>query len=641
MWSAFLHPTRQPAWESAAASVYLRLFEERAPFERQQMYVKLWTRLAGGLVGLVSGSSGAPAHACALAVLKAPGAFQALADRPSPALALLAIRAARRALADNPSDAFAALALGHAYITLGAVSGDAEQGGTHAPLPLLRHVQTVAVLNRALILQPELEAAHAALAELYGRREYFDAALTHLQSQVRLAQSGPRPGEDHRAFATRLAGLERSAEELEKLVQDRRHQYTVQGGLPGAGTDPLSRALLALRLGLPGKALETLERSQVEVFGSAGARLQLELLLMLGRAGEARDKLLDEQMQANGYKLGRFQLPVIDSARRGHAYSLPAYEWLCLCESAANGDYDRAEELLAAMGERLRVEETRMNLPRLRAALAETVLTEVGLGSSPTVLSRTVKWLRVGLCAMYAPAAQLPDERADLKTVAGLLALERGLPEAQKLSRNFVALPVAEVYAGRLNARTHADRLIGFALPARSVIIAWGGGRASRPRGQPSFPPLACCRGKSMAQPGKHFSESSGTPTSSAGSARVPDQHQLDFEIAFFSGILDYSPDYVDVLRILGSLLTLKGRFAEGLKLDRRLVRLRPDDALAHYNLACSFALLKRPEQSLATLRRAVELGYRDFRFMREDRDLEIIRDDPRFRQLLREYEIS
>jgi tetratricopeptide (TPR) repeat protein len=121
----------------------------------------------------------------------------------------------------------------------------------------------------------------------------------------------------------------------------------------------------------------------------------------------------------------------------------------------------------------------------------------------------------------------------------------------------------------------------------------------------------------------------------------VPDQNQLDFEIAFFSGILEYRPDYVDVLRILGSLLTLKGRFAEGLKIDRRLVRLRPDDALAHYNLACSYALLKRPEQSLATLRRAVELGYRDFRYMREDHDLATIHHDPRFRQLLHEYENS
>jgi tetratricopeptide (TPR) repeat protein len=142
-----------------------------------------------------------------------------------------------------------------------------------------------------------------------------------------------------------------------------------------------------------------------------------------------------------------------------------------------------------------------------------------------------------------------------------------------------------------------------------------------------------------MAQPGKHFGEGPGSPASGKPAARVPDQNQLDFELAFFGGILERSPDYVDVLRILGSLMTLKGRFAEGLKIDRRLVRLRPHDALAHYNLACSYALLHRPERSLKTLRRAVELGYRDFRFMCEDHDLAVVRKDPRFRQLLREYE--
>ena len=82
-----------------------------------------------------------------------------------------------------------------------------------------------------------------------------------------------------------------------------------------------------------------------------------------------------------------------------------------------------------------------------------------------------------------------------------------------------------------------------------------------------------------------------------------------------------------------------EGRFADGLKIDRRLVRLRPQDALAHYNLACSYALLHRTEKSLKTLRRAVELGYRDFRYMCEDHDLAAVRHDPRFRQLLCEYE--
>src|SRR5437868_5300211 len=142
-----------------------------------------------------------------------------------------------------------------------------------------------------------------------------------------------------------------------------------------------------------------------------------------------------------------------------------------------------------------------------------------------------------------------------------------------------------------------------------------------------------------MAHQGKHSGEGSQPPPASGGRLRQADQNQLDFEIEFFGRILERYPGYVDVLRVQGNNLTLKGRYGEGLQIDKRLVQLRPADALAHYNLACSYALLKRPEQAIKMLRRAVELGYRDFRYLREDHDLDSIRHDPRFRQLLREYE--
>jgi tetratricopeptide (TPR) repeat protein len=142
-----------------------------------------------------------------------------------------------------------------------------------------------------------------------------------------------------------------------------------------------------------------------------------------------------------------------------------------------------------------------------------------------------------------------------------------------------------------------------------------------------------------MAHPGKPPNEGSEPTSTGSPLTRPAEQNQLDFELEFFGGILERQPDYVDVLRVMGSNLTLKGRYAQGLQIDKRLVQLRPSDPLAHYNLACSYALLKRPDQAIKTLRRAVELGYRDFRYMREDRDLESIRLDPRFRQLLREYE--
>ena len=140
-----------------------------------------------------------------------------------------------------------------------------------------------------------------------------------------------------------------------------------------------------------------------------------------------------------------------------------------------------------------------------------------------------------------------------------------------------------------------------------------------------------------MASKGKKSGEES---TSIKGAlVRSPEQSQLDFELEFFDGILKRCPDYVDVLRVQGNNLTLKGRFGESLQIDKLLVRLRPHDPLAHYNLACSFALLKKGDLALKTLRRAIDLGYRDLRYMREDRDLDSVRNDPRFKQILRELE--
>ena len=142
-----------------------------------------------------------------------------------------------------------------------------------------------------------------------------------------------------------------------------------------------------------------------------------------------------------------------------------------------------------------------------------------------------------------------------------------------------------------------------------------------------------------MSSKGKHSGDEA-QPASLGGPPTKPsDQSQLDFELDFYGHVLARYPDYVDVLRVQGNNLTLKGRFAEGLQIDRRLVQLRPADPLAHYNLACSFALVKKVDPALKTLRRAIELGYRDFRYIREDRDLDAIRHDPRFRQLLREFE--
>jgi tetratricopeptide (TPR) repeat protein len=119
----------------------------------------------------------------------------------------------------------------------------------------------------------------------------------------------------------------------------------------------------------------------------------------------------------------------------------------------------------------------------------------------------------------------------------------------------------------------------------------------------------------------------------------LAERTQLDFELEFYGKLLAGVPDFADALRAQACNLTLKGRMQEGLAVDERLVTVRPTDPTAHYNLACRYALLKQRDKALTTLRRAVELGYRDFAFMQEDHDLDSIRKDPRFRKLMKEYQ--
>ena len=113
------------------------------------------------------------------------------------------------------------------------------------------------------------------------------------------------------------------------------------------------------------------------------------------------------------------------------------------------------------------------------------------------------------------------------------------------------------------------------------------------------------------------------------------DVHDPEFEIRFFESVLRREPAYADVVEILGGLYTRQGRIADGLKMDRKLVKLQPDNATARYNLACSLALSKRKTDALRELRQAVKLGYRDFDWMLQDPDLEALKHDPEFKALL------
>jgi tetratricopeptide (TPR) repeat protein len=112
----------------------------------------------------------------------------------------------------------------------------------------------------------------------------------------------------------------------------------------------------------------------------------------------------------------------------------------------------------------------------------------------------------------------------------------------------------------------------------------------------------------------------------------------LDLEIRFIEGVVARDPNYIEALQILGDDYTRRGLYLEGLKVDQHLVGLRPDDPIVHYNLACSYSLSGQLSPALEAVRTALKLGYRDFKSLDKDPDLDNLRQDANFKRLRAQF---
>lgn len=79
------------------------------------------------------------------------------------------------------------------------------------------------------------------------------------------------------------------------------------------------------------------------------------------------------------------------------------------------------------------------------------------------------------------------------------------------------------------------------------------------------------------------------------------------------------------------------GRLDEGRTIMEHLIAATPDQWESSYNAGCFEALAGNPDAALEHLRRAKDLDAEDesAQYFREDSDLDPLRDDPRFQELL------
>ncbi len=110
------------------------------------------------------------------------------------------------------------------------------------------------------------------------------------------------------------------------------------------------------------------------------------------------------------------------------------------------------------------------------------------------------------------------------------------------------------------------------------------------------------------------------------------------FQLRLLNALNDAVPNDASVLFQLGTVLTRAGKHKEALEVDRKLVNIRQEDPISHYNLACSYSNLGKTDQALDALEEAFELGYWDLEHMEQDPDLENVKDDPRYQKLVEDH---
>jgi len=94
---------------------------------------------------------------------------------------------------------------------------------------------------------------------------------------------------------------------------------------------------------------------------------------------------------------------------------------------------------------------------------------------------------------------------------------------------------------------------------------------------------------------------------------------------------------YTVAVRIhLGNSYLERSEYEKALEQYKKAMELEPKNSIVLYNIACTYSRMKKLEEALDALERCVEAGYRDVEWMEKDADLDNLRDEPRYKAVVR-----
>ena len=117
------------------------------------------------------------------------------------------------------------------------------------------------------------------------------------------------------------------------------------------------------------------------------------------------------------------------------------------------------------------------------------------------------------------------------------------------------------------------------------------------------------------------------------------DQGRPADAINHFFEVLKVNPHDGRVYLNLGVALAREGRTAEAMDYYYKAALQDPVNAsIAYYNIACEYAKQNKTEKALTWLEKAIEKGFRKWKHIKGDKDLDSIRSSARYKELIEDH---
>jgi tetratricopeptide (TPR) repeat protein len=116
---------------------------------------------------------------------------------------------------------------------------------------------------------------------------------------------------------------------------------------------------------------------------------------------------------------------------------------------------------------------------------------------------------------------------------------------------------------------------------------------------------------------------------------RKGDQRQA---IQRYNKALQLNPKFVPALNNLALVTAANKEYDKALAIFLDVLNYYPDDAETHYNVACMYSRLKKVDESIEWLKKAIDKGYKNWENIKSDDDLDNIRDAVGYKELITDH---